>query len=144
MVEQSNVHIVRAYFEGINAHSAQNMAQWLDDEFTVEVATGATCPMDKQKFLAYNKNYMNAFPDVQFKATLFVSEGDYVVAHWKASGTQTKALTTQHGGIIMPTNRTATADGSFTFEIRNGKIRRMWVIWDMATLLAQLGLLTAP
>ena len=141
MGERDAVRVARAYIEGINSHSLDTMGGLLADDLRVEVATGAECPMGKMEFLAYNKNYMNAFPDVHFDTTLLIVGGDHVVVHWAARGTQTKTLGTPHGGIIMPTGKSASASGCFTFELRKGKIQRVWAIWDMATLLAQLGLL---
>jgi steroid delta-isomerase-like uncharacterized protein len=141
MGENDAVRVAQAYIEGINSHSLDTMAELLADDLRVEVATGAECPMGKEDFLAYNENYLNAFPDVHFDTTLLVVEGDHVVAHWFASGTQTKVLGTPQGGIIMPTGKSASASGCFTFELSKGKIQRVWAIWDMATLLAQLGLL---
>jgi predicted ester cyclase len=95
--------------------------------------------MDKRRFLAYNQNYMKAFPDVHFDITLTVSEGAFVIMHWNASGTQTASLATPSGGIIVATGVKVYAPGSFTFRLQEGKISHAWVFWDMATMLAQLG-----
>ena len=141
MGERDAVRVAQAYIEGINSRSLDTVAELLADDLRVEVATGARCPMGKMDFLAYNENYMNAFPDVHFDTTLLIVDRDHVVVHWVASGTQTKSLRTPHGGIIMPTGKSASASGCFTFEFKKGKIQRVWAIWDMATLLAQLGLL---
>ena len=142
MSTQDNIPVARAFVEGINAHSLAQMAQCLDSEVKVEVATGAECPLFYDQFLSYNENYLRAFPDVHFDVTVTIADGDYVVLHWDASGTQTETLKTSKGGIIVPTGKRASASGVFTFEIRNQKIVRAWVIWDMAKLLAQLGLLS--
>lgn len=75
-------------------------------------------------------------------ATLVISEGKFVVMHWYASGTHTEALATPNGGIIVSTDRKAGAAGCSTLEIVNDKITRAWVVWDMASLLAQRGLLS--
>ncbi len=139
---QENLRIAQAYVDSVNAHDRDAMGQNLADDLKVEVATGAHCPMTKSEFLAYNENYINAFPDVRFDITFTVSEGAFIVLHWNVSGTHTETLTSPKGGIIVPTGKKATASGCSTFEIRNGKITRAWIIWDMATLLAQLGLLS--
>ena len=141
-IEQENLRIAQAYVDSINAHDLDAMGQYLDDDLKVEVATGAHCPMTKSEFLAYNANYINAFPDVHFDLSFTVTEGAFIVLHWDASGTHTETLTSPKGGIIVPTGKRASARGCSTFEIRDGKITRAWIIWDMATLLAQLGLLS--
>ena len=142
MSEQDNLKVAEAYVDGINAHDLDAMSRWLAEDLKVEVATGAKCPMSKEQFVAYNANYINAFPDVHFEITLTISDGDFVVLHWYASGTHTESLTTPKGGIIVPTGNKASAPGCFTFEIKGAKIARIWAIWDMAQLLSQLGLLS--
>lgn len=141
-IKQENLRIAQGYVGSVNAHDLTEMGQYLADDLKVEVATGAHCPMTKSQFLTYNGNYINAFPDMRFDITFTVSEGRFIVLHWDASGTHTETLTSPKGGIIVPTGKKASARGCSTFEIQDGKIARAWIIWDMATLLAQLGLLS--
>jgi steroid delta-isomerase-like uncharacterized protein len=141
MSRQQKLRIAQYYIDSINAHDLRAMGECLADGLRVEVATGAECPMDKLRFLAYNENYMKAFPDVHFDITLTVSEGAFVAMNWNASGTQTASLATPSGGIIVATGVKVYAPGSFTFRLQEGKISHAWVFWDMATMLAQLGLL---
>ena len=80
-----------------------------------------------------------AFPDMKFTITDTIAEGNEVVLHWTASGT--------HRGEflgIAPTKQNALISGTSIYRIENGKIAEEWVNWNLMSLMAQLGVKTAP
>jgi predicted ester cyclase len=90
---------------------------------------------------AYLEGFRTAFPDLHFDVTLTVAQADYVVAHWRASGTHSGPLPTPAGDTVPATGKNVVVHGSATYELRGSKIYREYVFWDMTSLLGQLGLM---
>jgi len=81
----------------------------------------------------------SGFPDLKFTIDDTIAERNEVVLHWTGRGT--------HKGQFLgmpPTNKTSTVSGTTIFRIENGKITEQWVDWNLMSLMAQLGLATAP
>jgi steroid delta-isomerase-like uncharacterized protein len=140
MSEQENIKMANAFFEAWNAGDLSKSLQYLSDDFMVE-APGSPTPLTAQQNLAYNQNFLTAFPGSKFQVLFTVSQGDYVVSHWKITGKHTGPLMSPSGKAIPPTGKSATVSGTTTSQIKNGKIVRGWTYWDMTSLLGQLGLL---
>ncbi|MEU1424839.1 ester cyclase [Kitasatospora sp. NPDC005751] len=83
--------------------------------------------------------FRGAFPDWHAMPDFLVAEGDMVVEHFSASGTQ-------RGEIFgaPPTGRTVTLRGINIFRIREGRIVERWGRLDELGLLRQLGLVPGP
>jgi len=140
MSEQENIKAALAFFEAWNAGDLGMNDAYSADDFMQE-GPGAPGPMDQAQARMYNQNFLTAFHGSKFEVLRTISQGDYVVVHWKNTGTHTNPLQTPSGGTIPPTGKTATVVGSTTTQIRGGKVVHSWNFWDMASLLAQLGLL---
>ena len=78
--------------------------------------------------------FRDGFPDMVFTRNFLVAEGDKVVVHFTATGTQTGEF---QG--IRPTGREVTMSGVGIFRISGGKIVEMWSHPDAASLIRQLG-----
>jgi len=82
-----------------------------------------------------------AFPDMVFEMT----DGPFLhpctstaIFHWRGLGT--------HSGVldppgVAPTGRSIDCEGLDLQEYRDGRISRIWMLWDMADVMRQLGLL---
>ena len=140
MSEQDNVRIMRTVFDNLNAHD-QDRSDPLYADGYVGYGPGVPGTATRDQIKAVNEGFLKAFPDLRFEVTLTIAQGDYVVAHWTASGTHTGPMPTPSGRTIPPTGKHATVMGSSTIEVENGKITQGWIFWDMASLLGQLGLL---
>ena len=84
----------------------------------------------------HHATYRAAFPDLQLTVEEIVAEDDVVVWRWTAHGT--------HLGEILgvaPTRKQATATGTVTFHVADGKLQETWINWDALGLLRQLGAL---
>jgi steroid delta-isomerase-like uncharacterized protein len=82
------------------------------------------------------ETYYKAFPDLIFTATETIVDGNRAALSWTSTGT--------HLGKIMnipPTGRTIKVSGITTVSIQNGLIVRSSVLWDVAGLLREIGLL---
>jgi steroid delta-isomerase-like uncharacterized protein len=140
MSEQENIKAAAAFFEAWNAGDLSRDSAYSADDFMAEVP-GAPGPLNREQATMYNQNFLTAFPGSKFEVLRTISQGDYVVMHWKISGKNTGALQTPSGGVVPPTGRTGTVVGSTTSQLRDGKVIHTWTFWDMASLLNQLGLL---
>jgi steroid delta-isomerase-like uncharacterized protein len=140
MSEQENIKMATAFFEAWNAGDLSKALQYNSDDFMSE-APGSMTPLTSQQSLAYNQNFLTAFPGSKFQILFNVCQGDYVVTHWKITGMHTGPLMSPSGKAIPPTGKSATVTGSSTAMIKNGKVVRGWNFWDMTSLLGQLGLL---
>ena len=141
MSEQDNIKAAHAFFDAWNAGDLSKADPYEADDFMAE-GPGAAGPMNSEQNRMYVQNFLTAFPGSKFEVLLTITQGDYVVDHWKASGgLHSGPLHTPSGGVIPPTGKTATVVGSTTSLVKNSKVTRSWTFWDMASLLGQLGLL---
>jgi predicted SnoaL-like aldol condensation-catalyzing enzyme len=79
-----------------------------------------------------------AFPDLKFDIQHVLADEDLVLVHWKASGSDTKALDAQ--GQPRP----VTLYGHSLFRVRDGKIVESWDISDRLPALLQRGYKIVP
>ena len=82
------------------------------------------------------QHYYNAFPDLRFTSTESIIEGNRASLSWISQGT--------HRGKIMnipPTGRSIKVCGITTLSLKNGLVARSSVLWDVAGLLRDIGLL---
>ena len=141
MSEQDNIKAAHAFFDAWNAGDLSKGDVYNAPDFVAE-APGGPGPMNTEQNRMYSQNFLTAFPDSKFEVLLTITQGDYVVTHWKAGGgTHSGPLMTPSGASIPPTGKSATIMGSTTTQLKNGKIIRSWTFWDMTSLLGQLGLL---
>ena len=80
-----------------------------------------------------------AFPDWHAEMGIVVGEGDLVVEHFTASGTQQGAI---FG--VPASDRTVTLPGINIWRVRDGRIVERWGRLDELGLLRQLGLVNLP
>jgi len=80
--------------------------------------------------------YYSAFPDLSFTLTQTIVQDDCAALSWISCGT--------HRGRIMnipATGRPIKVNGITTLTIRDGLVTRSSVLWDVAGLLRNIGLL---
>ena len=77
-----------------------------------------------------------ALPDMRVKVNQIVGEGDLVSVYWTASGTNTAA-----GWGIPATGKSVSASGMTLFRFERGLIQEEWSVFNMYSILKQLGLL---
>jgi len=140
MSDLDNINVARSFFDAWNAGDL-SLADSSEDANFMSDSPGTAGAMDSQQTRMYNQNFLSAFPGSQFQIVLTVTQGDYVVLHWKITGTHAGPLGTPSGGSVPPTGKTATVVGSTTTQVKNGKVVHTWNFWDMSSLLVQLGLM---
>jgi steroid delta-isomerase-like uncharacterized protein len=141
--EEENKQIALSIFEALNTHDLSVWSKHLAEDYTAE-HPGVSVPLNKTMGIGYNQRFVTAFPDIHFEVLSVFAEVDYVLIHWRASGTHAERLATVTGETIPPSRRTMTVSGAALAEVRDGKIVRKWVYWDQLSLLAQLGITDQP
>jgi steroid delta-isomerase-like uncharacterized protein len=142
MSERENVRVIRATFDALNAGDRDTFSQLRAAGFLAEVP-GVPTPLNVEQTWRFNQGYLTAFPDAQIDVTRMIAQGDYVVAHYRATGTHTGPLRTSTGRSVPATGKTFAVKGCSTYELTGGKIARQWDFADMLSLFDQLGLLPA-
>ncbi|HET6658493.1 MAG TPA: ester cyclase [Rubrobacter sp.] len=141
--EEENKQIALSIFEALNTRDLSVWSKHLAEDYTA-VHPGVSIPLNKTMSIGYNQRFVTAFPDIHFEVLQVLAEGDYVLIHWRASGTHAERLATMTGQTIPPTRRSMTVSGVGLAEVRDGKIVREWSYWDQLSLLAQLGITEQP
>lgn len=80
-----------------------------------------------------------AFPDLHFTIDDTIAERDEVVLHWTSRGT--------HMGPFLgmqTTNRKFAVSGTSIYRVAGNKIVEFYVNWNLATMMAQLGIVELP
>ena len=122
-----------------NAHSKDRLMNLYHPDFDGEdlsEAKHAGGLVDAARMIDY---IFNAFPDIEMQLLEWGGDGDNVFFFWRASG--------HHRGRLMnipPTGKHCNFIGSTFFALKDGKIIRSRRIWDVATMLRQIGLLPEP
>jgi steroid delta-isomerase-like uncharacterized protein len=94
---------------------------------------------DREGMRAAGTMFRAAFPDWHSEMDILVGEGDLVVEHFTASGTQ-------QGEIfgVPPSGGTVALPGINIWRVRDGLIVERWGRLDELGLLRQLGLVNLP
>ena len=140
MSEQANVETVKMVFDEINSHSLGQVNHLYHEAYRFE-APGAPGALNIGQSQAYIQGFLDAFPDLHFKLERIIAQGDLAAVDWLATGTHTGPLRTPTGNSLPPTGKKTLIPGANTYQFKDGKIIRSWTHWDMATLLAQLGMM---
>jgi len=113
------------------------------DEYLAEEFVNHDPPLgvtaDRDGMRAAGAMFRAAFPDWRSEMDILVGEGDLVVEHFTASGTQ-------QGEIfgVPPSSRTVALPGINIWRVRDGRIAERWGRLDDLGLLRQLGLVNLP
>jgi steroid delta-isomerase-like uncharacterized protein len=135
-MKKSKQSLATSLFAAWNSHDVEQILAHYADEM---VRQDLTCQQryskaDLEKTI---HAYLAAFPDIFFEVEKMIEEGEQLVICWKAAG--------HHRGKIhkIPaTGRHIHFRGVSVLEIADGKIAKVWYLWDEAGMLRQMGLLT--
>jgi steroid delta-isomerase-like uncharacterized protein len=134
MATVDNTSIVRQMYEAFNDRDLDRF-----ESFTVPDARSTLVPFGiKLRPREHAELWANAFSDGRIEPTTFVAQGDLVVAEFTGRGTHTGPLRTP-AGEIPATHRRVELPFIEVFRIRNGKVVESRSYFDVASMLAQLG-----
>jgi len=136
-VEASNKAVARSFFEDVlDKGKLEDYAKSHAPDFVAH-SEGGIASLEEDMTAA--REQRKALPDMRVKVNQIVAEGDLVSVYWTASGTNTAA-----GWGIPATGKSVTASGMTLFRFERGLIQEEWSVFNMYSILKQLGLLTPP
>ncbi len=135
-MEKNKQSLTESLFAAWNNHDVEQILAHYADEI---VRQDLTCQniYTKEQLRQTIIQYLAAFPDISFEVEKLVEEKEQLVICWKAMG--------HHKGKIhkIPaTGKHIYFRGVSVLEVTNGKIAKVWYLWDEAGMLRQMGLLT--
>lgn len=132
--------VVRLLFEAFNERDLERAAAAVSDDFElVDVAAGQTFrgPDGCRQWLEI---FRTALPDARTEIVNLFTDGARVASEHIGRGTHTGPFVTP-AGAIPATGRQVELRIGEIYEVRDGKITKLYAYYDSATLLRQLGLL---
>lgn len=135
--EARNKAVARSFFEDVlDKGKLEDYAKSHAPDFVAH-SEGSVASLEEDMSAA--REQRKALPDMRVKVNQIVAEGDLVSVYWTASGTNTAA-----GWGIPATGKSVTASGMTLFRFERGLIQEEWSVFNMYSILKQLGLLTPP
>lgn len=135
MATVDNASIVRQLYEAFNERDLDRYAALTAPEARMTVVPFGGMKVTPRE---HAEAWANAFADGRIEPTNFVAQGEWVVAEFTGRGTHTGTLKSPAGDLAA-TNRRAELAFIEVFRCRNGKIVEGRAYFDVASLLAQLG-----
>lgn len=136
--EKANLETIKKLNEAFNAHKpGDEIALFTDDAIESDHAS----PSDTKGKKAIEpglKTFHVAFPDGKI-AVDAVAVGDYVIQHGTFTGTHKGPL-----DKLPPSQAKVTMGFAEVFEMKDGKIAKLWRFRNGLALATQLGLMKAP
>lgn len=128
--------LVRAIVDALQTHDIERLISLTADDYEgVDVNRNLPQHGQGEARMAFEQ-YLAAFPDLTFVEHEVLIESNKAVVMWKGRGT--------HLGTIMhipPTGRTVEVLGTSTFHFEGSKIKKAVHVWDVASMLREIGLL---
>jgi steroid delta-isomerase-like uncharacterized protein len=135
--EARNKAVARGFFEDVlDKGKLEDYAKSHAPDF---VANSEGRKASLEEDMAAAREQRKALPDMRVKVINIVAEGDLVSVHWSASGTNTAA-----GWGIPATGKSVSVNGMTLFRFERGLIQEEWSVFNMYSLMKQLGLLPPP
>ena len=129
-----NKAVARSFFEDVlDKGKLEDYAKSHAPDFVAH-SEGRKASLEEDMTAA--REQRKALPDMRVKVNHIVAEGDMVSVYWTASGTNTAA-----GWGIPATGRKVTASGMTFFRFERGLIQEEWSVFNMYSIMKQLGLL---
>jgi steroid delta-isomerase-like uncharacterized protein len=124
-----------------NTHDADALLSLMTDDIVYDDSAWPKTMRshaDVREFLDYS---WRAFPDLRFEPRVgpYLKAGEPIAAFWwDGSGTHTGPLVPPG---LAPTGKRMEFDGADFHEYRDGKVARVRIVFDMADVMRQLGVL---
>jgi steroid delta-isomerase-like uncharacterized protein len=121
-------------------HDTAAFAGLLADEFTFSDVNAPEPIRSREQVQAYMEGWFTAFPDLRAKATNRVVTEDQVAGEVEFTGTNTGPV--RMGSQEVPaTGKAVTGTGTYFASVKDGKFVSFRVHPDVASMMAQLGLM---
>ncbi len=107
----------------------------------VEFASPAARVRGRDELRPYLEGFAGAFPDARYEINCVIESGSRVVLEGVYSATHTGALRMPDGTELAATGRHVSVPFVTLFDVEGEKISSHRAYWDVATVMAQLGLM---
>lgn len=135
--QERNKQIARSFFEGVLDQG--HLDRYAESHAKNFVAHAGDHDAALEEDMAAAREERKALPDMRVTVNQIVAERDLVMVYWTAAGTNTQA------GMGLPaTGKKVKVDGMTLFRFKSGKICEEWSVWDMLSVMQQLGLSATP
>ena len=136
-VEARNKAVARSFFEDVlDKGKLEDYAKSHAPDFVAN-SEGRKASLEEDMTAA--REQRKALPDMRVKVNHIVAEGDLVSVYWTASGTNSAA-----GWGIPATGKSVSVNGMTLFRFERGLIQEEWSVFNMYSIMKQLGLLPPP
>ena len=139
MASESNIELVRAGFEALNAGDLDACIELVKLDLIINLAELPEPLHGRDIWRQGAAMFRRAFPDLHAEIEDIFGSGDRVAVRLSMSGT--------HRGEylgIPATGRSFTIDGIDIVRIEDGQIKEVWHIENIFGLLQQLGVVPSP
>jgi steroid delta-isomerase-like uncharacterized protein len=109
----------------------------------VEFDSPAAQIRGRDELRPYLEEFARAFPDARYKLSWGVESGSRVALEGVYSATHTGTLRMPDGSELAATGRHVNVPFVALFDVQGDKIASHRAYWDVATVMAQLGLVPA-
>jgi steroid delta-isomerase-like uncharacterized protein len=137
--DQNKTVARRIVDEAWNKHNPAILDQLFSNDAVVHDPQNPTITKGPQGAKSTLAIYLRAFPDMKISIEREIADGDYVVQHLLATGTNTG----EFNGMPATGKKTNTI-GVMTSKIKDGKVVEAWSLFDSLGLMQQLGVIPAP
>lgn len=138
--EQNKVNARRIVDETWNKHNTKLIDELFTSDAVIHNPQDPTVAKGPLGAKASVETYLTAFPDLKITIEKEICDGDYVVQHLRAIGTNTGQL-----NGMPATGKKSNVTGSMTTKFdHNGKIVEVWSFFDNLGLMQQLGVIPTP
>ena len=137
--EQNKINARRIVDESWNKHNTKVLDELFSNDAILHNPQDPTVAKGPQGAKTSLETYLTAFPDVKITIEKEIADGDYVVQHLRAIGTNTGSF-----NGMPATGKKAITTGSMTTKFDNGKIVEVWSFFDNLGLMQQLGVVPMP
>jgi steroid delta-isomerase-like uncharacterized protein len=135
-----NKQVVQTFMEECwNRGNLNKVSELLTDQVRFHDPVFPSLNPGTQNIRNHIEGCRKAFPDIHFTIDDTIAERNEVVIHWTAQGT--------HKGPFLgmqPTNRKVTVNGTSIHRFEGSKIAEGYTNWNLATMMAQLGVVELP
>jgi steroid delta-isomerase-like uncharacterized protein len=136
---EANKAVARRFFTEVWGGGSEFVAKELLAPTYLGHMNGAAQPLDRDGWLAFFRQFRQAFPDAAFTIEDMIAEEDRVVLRLTMRGTHRGPFSG-----IPATGRAVVVTGVSIERVAEGKIVEGWVTTDVFGMLTQLGAIPAP
>ena len=137
--EQNKINARRIVEESWNKHNTKVLDELFANDAPLHDPQNPNTLRGPQGAKSTLDTYLRAFPDLKITIEKEIADGDYVVQHLRATGTNTGEL-----NGMPATGKKSSTVGVMTTKFDDGKVVEAWSIFDTFGLMQQLGIIPTP